>query len=404
VLSKTFLARVLALTTVLTAVAWAAPKYKVLHAFGMGKDGGGLWASLALDAKGNLYGTTSGGGAYGDGTVFQLSPQANETWTETILHSFPSSSDDGGSPDCTPVLDSAGNLYGSTEGGGGPYTYGVVFELTPGSDDWKESFVYRFGKGDQANGPYGGVIMDGPDHLYGVGGAAFELSRQGNQWHETILHTFSCTNGDGCGTLANPVLAKDGSLYGPTQHGGTSRNCGGGCGTVYRLHRTSDGAWKETIIHDFGITDGDGALPGVGALFLDKSGSLYGTTDVGYARGSYGTVYRLTPSSGGKWTETILYSFSGGSDGDEPSAGVVGDGRGNLYGITIAGGTYSAGVVYKLSPRSKGKWKYTLLHMFGGPDGAAPDANLIFDSKGNLYGTTATGGAGGAGVAFEITP
>jgi len=137
-------------------------------------------------------------------------------------------------------------------------------------------------------------------------------------------------------------------------------------------------------------------------LVLDSEGRLYGTTDVGGATGN-GTIYRLTPQSGGRWKETILYSFKGGAGGQEPSAGVVMDQAGNLYGTTIGGGC-GCGVVYKLAPQAGGKWKYTLLHTFVGSDGAQPDANLILDGKGNLYGTTATGGAGGAGVAFELTP
>jgi uncharacterized repeat protein (TIGR03803 family) len=133
-------------------------------------------------------------------------------------------------------------------------------------------------------------------------------------------------------------------------------------------------------------------------LVLDSEGRLYGTTDVGGATGN-GTIYRLTPQSGGRWKETILYSFKGGAGGQEPSAGVVMDQAGNLYGTTIGSGC-GCGVVYKLAPQADGKWKYTLLHTFVGSDGAGPDANLL-DGKGNLYGTTATGGAGGA---FELTP
>jgi uncharacterized repeat protein (TIGR03803 family) len=137
---------------------------------------------------------------------------------------------------------------------------------------------------------------------------------------------------------------------------------------------------------------------------MDSSGSLYGTTDVGGPAG-YGTVFKLTPQANGRWKETILHSFTQGTNGDHVSAGVVFDRAGNLYGTTIGGGTQcDCGVVYKLAPQANGKWNYTVLHRFTGADGAQPDANLIVDDKGNLYGTTPTGGAGGAGVAFEITP
>ena len=122
---------------------WAAPKYRILHAFTGGNDGGGLWSSLVRDKKGNLYGTTSGDGAYGGGTVYRLTQQANGKWTETVLHNFILNKD-GGAPFGGPTLDTAGNLYGTTCCGGGPYTYGTVFKLTSGSSGWKETVIHRF--------------------------------------------------------------------------------------------------------------------------------------------------------------------------------------------------------------------------------------------------------------------
>jgi len=138
---------------------------------------------------------------------------------------------------------------------------------------------------------------------------------------------------------------------------------------------------------------------------MDSSGSLYGTTSGGGAftsQCSCGTVFKITPGSNGKWKETILHSFTLGAGGEGPSAGVVMDNAGNLYGTTSAGGSScGCGLIYKLAPGSNGKWTYTVLHRFTGADGAGPNANLILDSNGNLYGTTTTGGAG---VAFELTP
>jgi uncharacterized repeat protein (TIGR03803 family) len=155
-----------------------------------------------------------------------------------------------------------------------------------------------------------------------------------------------------------------------------------------------DGSWKEIILHSFGST-GDGAFPSLGALAMDSAGNLYGTAS--------GVIYRLTHEPGGNWKETILYRFQGA---DSPGAGVVLDPQGNLYGTTIAGGNSgcACGVVYKLSQCGDGTWMYTVLHTFTGLDGAEPDANLILDGKGNLYGTTPVGGAYGAGVVFEVTP
>jgi uncharacterized repeat protein (TIGR03803 family) len=169
------------------------------------------------------------------------------------------------------------------------------------------------------------------------------------------------------------------------------------------------GKWKETVLHDFGSFGTDGVKPPFGALFVDSSGNVYGTTDGG---GKYrdqcpcGTVYKLTPGANGKWKETILHSFKQGPGGAAPSAGVVMDKTGNLYGVTGAGGDPNCycGVIYKLAPGKNGQWEYTVLHRFQGYDGEAPGANLIFDDKGNLYGTTTTGGIYGGGVAFEFTP
>jgi uncharacterized repeat protein (TIGR03803 family) len=383
-------------------LARSSPKYKVLHAFGTGTDGAGLWGSLLLDQPGNVYGTTSDGGSKGGGTVFKLTPKANGHWAFSILHDFDSA--DGGGSTAGLIFDPAGKLFGTTRLGGGPFTTGTVFELIPASEGWTFTVIHRFGEKDPAYGPYGGVVMDQGGNLYGVGGWAFKLSPSSDGWKEALLHAFACQHGDGCGVLDHPILDAAGNLYGTTELGGGSKDCGGGCGTVYQLHPLFGGKWKETIIHSFGSFKGDGIGPGVGALTIDGSGTLYGTTDVGGPNG-YGTVFKLTPGSDGRWKETILHSFTQGADGDHVSAGVVMDKAGNLYGTTISGGTQcDCGVVYKLAPGTNGRWTYTVLHRFTGYDGAQPDANLILDNKGNLYGTTATGGAGGAGVAFEVTP
>jgi uncharacterized repeat protein (TIGR03803 family) len=388
----------------LATTVWAAPKYKVLHAFTAGSDGGGLWSSLVLDSQGNVYGTTISGGSKGKGgTAFKLSRQANGTWTETVLYSFCSRSNcsDGCGPYAGLVFDVLGNLYGTTVGGGGPYKYGTVFELSPGSKGWKETVLHRFGFNKHGCCPRAGVVMDNAGNLFGTASVTFELSPSAGGWKETVLHHFRAFSGDGSGPFA-VVLDAAGNVYGETNMGGTSTLCGGGCGTVYELRPTS-GGWKEHILHDFGTGNDNMAFPG-GALLLDQAGNLYGTAGGGtYA---HGAVYRLARQSNGHWKATILHSLTGGAAGDGPSGGVVVDKSGNLYGTTIAGGdpNCSSGVVYKLAPGSKGKWTFTVLHRFNGFDGAQPAAQPILDSKGNLYGTTITGGSGGAGVVFEITP
>jgi uncharacterized repeat protein (TIGR03803 family) len=372
--------------------AQSAPKYKILHAFGKGDDGAGLWGSLLLDQKGNLYGTAISGGSRVAGIAFRLTPKASGTWAEKVLYAF---NGNNGGPTGGLIFDPAGNLYGAT--------HHTVFELSPSLDGWVEDTLYDGG------GSSGNLVMDGTGNLYGTGagayddGGVFELSLGLGGWAESELYSFTCSHGDGCVAFAGPILDAAANLYGTTEHGGSSKNCGAGCGTVYQLRPQSDGTWKETILHSFG-SPGDGAFPGVGALVLDQYGNLYRTTDIG-GPARYGTVFKLSPQANGHWKETILHSFSQGANRDHVSAGVVMDQAGILYGTTIAGGTQcDCGVVYKLAPQANGKWTYTVLHRFNGGDGDSPDANLILDDKGNLYGTTPNGGPNGGGVVFEITP
>ena len=326
------------------------------------------------------------------------------SWSEKVLHEFPSWPNDGQGPTSGLIVDATGRLYGTTGGGGGDYKYGTVFQLVRGADGWKETVIHRFSFDSRGCCPYAGVVMDKKGNLFGTADTAFELSHGTDGWKENALHDFTGKDGDGSGPFAGLTLDHSGNPYGITEQGGGG-GCGGGCGISFELHRKADGKWAETITHTFGIQNGDGESPGVGALAIDASGSLYGTTAGGGSTG-YGTVFRVTPGSNGHWKETILYSFEGGTNGVEPAAGVVMDPAGNLYGTTIAGGDNDCGcgLVYKLAPRPDGKWKYTVLHAFLGYDGAQPDANLILDGKGNLYGTTATGGTYGGGVAFELTP
>ena len=245
-------------------------------------------------------------------------------------------------------------------------------------------------------------MIDKAGNLYGTGGSAYKLSPGSNGWKLSILHEFTCENGDGCDPYAGPIMGAAGNLYGTTAYGGGSSRCGEGCGTVYELSPQAHGRWKETILHRFQAS-WDGSYPSLGALVLDSKGNLYGTADGGNS--GHGGILRMSPTSDGHWKETVLYNILGGANGDHPGAGVVRDKAGNLYGTTIAGGFgCDCGVVYKLPPGQNGKWTYTVLHTFVGSDGAQPDANLILDDKGNLYGTTATGGPGGYGVAFELTP
>jgi len=393
--------------------AWSGSIYRVVHAFGSGNDGGGLWSSVTLDKQGNLYGSTSGGGLYAYGVVFKLTRHQKGTWTETILHNFKNGDPDGSEPNGGLIQDALGNWYGTTDRDGA-YHGGTAFQVTHGADGWTDNVIYPFGEqSDDGGSPTAGLIMDTAGNLFGTtpkgngsnGGTTFQLTRSSGGWNETVIYQFCLSNPtcvDGNAPYAGLILDPAGNLYGTTEWGGTG--CvAEGCGTVYEIQRSS-GGWKQIVLHRFDNNGRDGVTPGNGALLMDSAGRIYGTTEVGGTFG-WGTLFRLTRVADGSWKETILRNFKNDASGSFPASGVVMDKAGNLYGTTTSGGTQcGCGVVYKLAPGPKGKWTYTLLHTFTGADGAQPDANLILDDKGNLYGTTATGGTYGGGVVFEITP
>jgi len=392
-----------------------AQTFKVLYSFTGGADGGTPEAGLVFDAAGNLYGTTSGGGDAGCfngtcGVVFKLSPGARG-WTESVLHTFTGGSD-GGNPFDSPLLDAAGNLYGTAEVGGvscgQTYGCGVALELTPGSSGWKETVLHSFNGGDGYY-PVAALTPDKRGNLYSTipSGQVYELTKGRSGWKETTLYTFDCSVSYRRGGEPNaaPILDAAGNLYGTTPICGSS----GGDGTVFELLH---GSWKEKTLHEFRFFDG--ANP-EGGLVFDKAGNLYGTTETG-GKFSQGTVFKLAPTAGGKWKETVLYSFRGGDDGKWPFSTPVFDKAGNLYGTTFRGGTsgcagYGCGTVFKLTPTSGGHWKEKVLYAFkGGRDGSHPaTGSLAIDGAGNLYGTAGlAGNAGcggfGCGVVFEITP
>lgn len=371
-------------------------------------------SGLKADAKGNFYGTTDGGGTInacnglGCGTVFELTPKQDGTWVQITLYAFTGGTD-GSSPLANVVLDPGGNIYGTTYSGGDPTCgCGVVFELSPTSGGWNETTLYTF-TGADGQYPEGGVILDANGNLYGTtldgglyyDGVVFELTQFSGGWKETILHSFSgASNGDGQGA-AGLTFDGSGNLYGTTVIGGDP-SCNSvhiGCGTVFEL-TFSGGIWTENVIYKFkGGSDGNDTSAGV---VVDNNGNVFGTTSGSYDDG-YGTVFELTPGSSG-WTESVLYSFTGGNDGGHSYGGVILDGAGNLYGATYAGGTYGAGVIFELTPGASG-WTESVLYDFtGGGDGGGPGsfgAGLLMDSSNNLYGGTGYGGSG-FGVVFEV--
>jgi hypothetical protein len=316
------------------------------------------------------------------GTVFKLIHGANGKWTEKVLHNF--NGPDGAHPMGELIFDKAGNLYGTTSDGGanfgicplGDVGCGTVFELSPGANgQWTERVLYSFKDGPVGNGPVAGLIFDKAGNLYGTTvfggesgcpfqgscGVVFELTPGSDgQWTEKLLYSFKNDGMDGSGSSAGLIFDKAGNLYG-TSDGGTGTCFGGGCGTVFELKRRTNGTWSESVLHRFKNNGKDGSSPS-GKLIFNKSGNLYGATGYGGNGGTKcdvdgcGTVFELRRGTDGKWSESILYNFKDSPDGHIPSAGLVFDKVGNLYGTTSAGGTIGGcvgpgcGTVFELTP------------------------------------------------------
>jgi uncharacterized repeat protein (TIGR03803 family) len=373
---------------------------------------------VIFDAAGNLYGTTSTGGAYGSGTVFELTPTAGGTWSEKVLYSFKNDGTDGINPKAGVIFDAAGNLYGTTSHGS-PSHQGTVFELTPAvGGTWTEKVLHSFINDGMDGGipEAGPLIFDAAGNLYGTtftggaygSGTVFELTpAAGGTWTEKVLYSFNPFNGaDGAAPYDGLIFDAAGNLYGTTEVGGTG-GCGGySCGTVFELTPAAGGTWTEKVLYRF-QGGADGAYPYDAGVIFDAAGNLYGTTYAGGTSGA-GTVFELTRAAGGTWTEKVLYRFQGGADGAVPVGGLIFDATGNLYGTACQGGAggcggYGCGSVFELTPAAGGTWTENVLHSFSDtPDGAGPEGGLVLDSAGNLYGTTDGGGPSGFGTVFEF--
>lgn len=397
------------LVTLLASSTPAIAHESILYSFGSGTDGASPRGGLIFDNSGNLYGTTISGGTYGYGTVFELSPNSGGGFTEQVLHNFENNGVDGQLPATGLVFDASGNLYGVTQQGGA-YDSGTVFELSPQSGGlWSETVLHSFNsRASSGDGwhPEGALLLDSSGNLYGTTvfggvhnlGAVFELSPQpGGDWSETILHSFGNVRDDGANPFSALIFDSSGNLYGTTVASGSKRY-----GTVFELSPNSTGGWKETVLYNFIFQSVNGYDPYAGLVF-DAIGNLYGTANYGGADNA-GVVFELTATASGDWTEKVIHSFNYNySDGDYPDATLIFDSAGNLYGTTIEGGHYGGGVAFKLTP-SGANWKETLLHNFGGDgDGTLISAGLIFGPSGKLYGVTSAGGAFNGGTVFEIT-
>jgi uncharacterized repeat protein (TIGR03803 family) len=281
--------------------------------------------------------------------VFELWRDARR-WSNTVLYS--------GNAGPGVASDEFGNLYG--EMGRGQYKYGAIAELSPGSSGWNYADLYSF-------------------------------------------CVFQC----GYSPPAPPVWDGKGNLFGTTTDGGIGQPAcwtAFGCGVIFEMTPNGDGTWTYHVLHRFASYPTDGQTP-YGGLVMDASGNFYGTTEFGGAK-TNGTVFKLAFTHG-HWKKTVVWDFPDWHEGALPNSTLVVDKAGNLYGIGGGGnqgcGPYTCGVVFKLTPQKTGKWKYSAVHKFSGPDGNFP-IGVIVDSKGNIFGTTSNGGTYNAGVAFEITP
>jgi uncharacterized repeat protein (TIGR03803 family) len=330
---------------------------KTLHAFGSTRaDGANPGGTLIEDASGSVYGTTPGGGAGGNGTVFKLTPSGNR-YHETIVYRFKGGSNDGSSPGCCLTFASDGaTLFGTTTGGGAA-GIGTVFTLTPAGSGYTERVLYAFPSAQDGSRPASGVISDKAGNLFGTtlyGGAAnkgtaFELLRSGTTYEEIVLHTFAQSKDDGEEPNGPLIMDKRGVLYGTTGYGGKNG------GIAYALVKSGK-HFSERIVYDFSSSRNDAANP-VGSLTLGTRGVLYGTSYDGGANSySGGTVFALIATNG-KYVDDVLHSFTGSpEDGAQPQAGVVLGNDGRLYGTTVAGGSgypaciYGCGTVFTVAP------------------------------------------------------
>lgn len=415
---------------IFSTAAGAASKETILYSFAGGSgDGEYPIGGLVSDKAGNLYGTTGAGGGYGNcspfggtcGVVFELTP-ASGGWKESVLYTFTGGAD-GGLPESSLTIDSNGNLYG-TATIGGAYGVGNVFMLTPSSGGWTQSVLYSFAGGSDGAYPksaaplllqngnlYGTTYAGGGNNCLNAPsgcGVVFELvPGGGGSWTENVLWRF--TNGsDGAFPYSSIVADKAGNLYGTTTQGGDLQgNCQPyGCGNVFQLQKGSNGWTLNTLYTFTGGTDGGQPW---GTLTLDSAGNLYATAST-FGSKYYGTIFELKRAKKA-WTFKLLYTFAGPPDAGISEAGLLQKGN-TFYGTTYGGGTGSGcffgspcGTVFKIAHTKKG-WKEAVLYSFtnNGTDGIEPEAALIADKKGNLYGNGYAGGKFGYGTVFKIKP
>ena len=337
-------------------------------------------AGLVVDSHGNLFGTTSSGGTYGEGTVFEV---ASGSGTITTLASF--NGNDGANPFGTLAEDHSGNLFGITSAGG-PFGHGTVFEVAQGSGTITTLTFFTA----SSELPNGGLVVDSGDNLFGItsaggpssDGTVFEIAKGSGTM--TILASF--TGANGAGPYGSLVEDSNGNFFGTTESGGTSND-----GTVFEL---AAGSTTITTLASFPSGEEVYIPTNSYSLVLDGSGNLFGTTS--YGGTSYdGTAFEVVKGSG---TITTLASFTGGAQGSYPTGNPVVDSNGNLFGTTSNGGASGAGIVFEVA---QGSGTITTLASFPGSSGSNSFGGLVEDSNGNLFGTTENGGKSDDGTVFE---
>jgi len=361
----------------------SAQTVTTLHSFN-GGDGRSPEATLVQGSDGNFYGMTALGGTHAKGTVFKI----DSTGSLTTLHSFSGFPGDGAVPVAGLVQGTDGSFYGTTSSGGA-FFQGTVFRMTSsGAVTVLHSFNSFLGEGAV---PIAGLVQGSDGNFYGttaLGGAHFKGTvfkiEVGGSF--TTLHSFSGSPSEGANPVAGLVQGSDNNFYGTTASGGAHFQ-----GTVFRI--TPSGAL--TVMHSFSGHPGEGAVP-FAALVQGSDGNFYGTTALGGAH-SKGTVFKIDSAG----SLTTLHSFSGSpGEGANPVAGLVQGSDGSFYSTTALGGAHLRGTVFNIDATGS----LTTLHSFSGSpgEGALPFAGLAQGTDGNLYGTTALGGAHGAGTVFKF--
>jgi uncharacterized repeat protein (TIGR03803 family) len=389
-----------------TGTVNAAPSFSSVFSFD-GLNGSNPNGKVLFDTQGNLYGTTYNGGTNGVGTIFKLTAGPGG-FTESVLFNFGGLN--GAHPTAGLVMDANGALYGTASTRSGKLS-GVVFQLTPSGGAYTYQVIHSFGAAGDGDYPNCDLVFGPKGTLYGTTvfggvegfGTVFELTppAQGQTtWTESVIYSF--TGGlDGDGPYAGVVFDTAGNLYGTTAAGGTIAGLTGN-GSVFKLAppTVQGGSWTETTLYDFlGTTDGNHPFC---ELLIGSKGAIFGTTFIGGA--ANGVVFELVPpvTPGNPYTEKVVYTFQG-TDGANPSDALIEDANGNLFGTTGGAVAGNNGNVFKLTPTGSGTFTETVLYTFaGGSDGQTPLASLVQDQSGALYGTAFYRGAGGTGSIFAI--